>query len=187
MLKRSDLYFQYPSNLKVLDLATLVSLYRSRGEPYKVPAGDIVACSMTRRLLKISKRWFGLHYSQKAWDSMLTTGSDGYPMTEAEMNILGLFHSPPVEDIDREFVENNCGITSQMAFLVVNDLKQYGFLEGDSEGHFTVSSRGLRALDGIARRIYDKKFKPDMLIYNRERSIQESGDSGKSTKQIPLF
>lgn len=160
--------FEYPPNVRTLDLATLVSLYRSRGEPYKVPAGEVVACYLHKTLLKHSKRWFGLHYSQKAWDSMLTPGSEGYPLTEVEFNVLGLVAEPPQARISREFIEQNCGIIPQLAFLIFNDLKQFGFIEEPDEYIYQLSDRGEKALDGLSRYLYDAPFDENLLYFYRE-------------------
>lgn len=182
--KRSDVHFKYPGNLNTLDLATMVQLYRMRGEPYETAPGEIIACAFSRRLLKQSKQWFGLHYSQKSWDKMLTTGCEGYPLTDVELNILGLFHTPPVQNMDRSFVENNCGVLPQLAFLIINDMKQFQFLE-EEDIFLTVTSRGIKALDGIARRIFEKKFMPEMLDYYREHGLGH--DHSKDDRQTRLF
>ncbi len=159
--------FQYPPNVRTLDLATLVSIYRSRGEPYEVPPGDVVSCCVYKTILRHSKRWFGLHYSQKAWDSMLTPSSEGYPLTEVEFNILGLVAEPPQARISREFIEQNCGIIPQLAFLIFNDLKQFGFIEEPDEYIYELSERGEKALDGLSRRLYESPFREELLIFYR--------------------
>lgn len=170
-MKSEQNCFQYPPNIRTLDLASLVSIYRSRGEPYTVPATEAVACCVTRRLLKHSKRWFGLHFSQKAWDALLTTGSEGYPLTEVEFNVMGLVKAPPQPRISREFIEQNCGIVSQLGFLIFNDLRQFGFIDEPEEHIFELSQRGEIALDGLSRRLFDTGFKPDLLwIHNNKLS-----------------
>lgn len=182
--KRSDIYFQYPANIKTLDLATMVQLFRTRGTPFEVPQSEVVACAFTRRLIKVSKTWFGLHYSQRGWDALQTTGSQGYPMTDVELNVLGLFLNPPFEDVDRSFVENNCSVLPQLVYLIINDLLHFGFLE-DHEGTITVTGNGIKALDGIARRIYEKKFFPEMLQYYQEHGLKPDGR--RDTTQTQLF
>ena len=103
MEKKSDHIFSYPPNLQELDLATLVNLYRERGEILKPQGQDnYVACAVTKKLLREAKSWFGLFYSQEAWDSLLTKNSGGYPLTEAEMNALGLVYSNRKEPPHRE-------------------------------------------------------------------------------------
>ena len=158
-------FFQYPPNIQILDLATLVSLYRQRGEPYDVPATEIVSCSITHRIIKRSKRWFGLHYSQKAWDSLLTTGSEGYPLTPAEFNILGLAYAPPDAILERDFAQKNCGTTVELAYLIINDLVQFGFLRAETDYELMLTDRGEMALDGISRRLYGTEFKPELLWF----------------------
>ena len=179
------LYFEYPPNLRTLDLATVVSLYRSRGEPRKADLQPI-ACSVTKKVLRSYKFWFGLHYSQEIWDKMLTNGCEGYPLTEIELNILGLYLSPPTKDLTRDFVEKNCGILPQMAYMILNDLKQFGFLEETGVENLIISDRGIKALDGISYRIFDKKFTPDLLYYHKETSAMQ-GKNPSSQSQIPLF
>jgi hypothetical protein len=180
---KTQAFFEYPGNLKTLDLATMVQLYRMRGEPYETKSGEIIACALTKKLLKSSKNWFGLHYSQKAWDTLLTTNSGGFPLTKVELNILGLVHSPPVEPMGRSFVENNCDVLPQLAFLIINDLKQFGFLQED-DNELIITPSGTKALDGIARRVFERKFLPEMLSYYKE---QPGGHSEPSDKQIRLF
>ncbi|HKJ44535.1 MAG TPA: hypothetical protein VJ991_01795 [Balneolales bacterium] len=189
MLKRTDLYFRYPSNLNILDLATLVSMYRSRGEPRKAPAGDYFACHVTYQLIKEAKWWFGMFYSQEAWDKLLTKGSGGYPLTEVELNILGMSMTPPNDNNDRQYIENNCGSLPQMAFLIVNDLKQFGFLEEDDNNHLFITNNGEKALNGISKRIYEKKYVPEMLHINQVNVIEPTVTQAqkKSNSQIDLF
>lgn len=153
-----------------LDLATLVSMYRSRGEPETATPGSYFACALTQRLIKQGKWWFGLYYSQDAWDRLLTQGSNGYPLTEVEMNVLGLTKIQPGETNPvRSFVEQSCGISPKLCFLIVNDLKQFEFLEEDEESLLTITGKGEKALQGIARRIYDQSFDEEMLFVNRRK------------------
>ncbi|HKJ32119.1 MAG TPA: hypothetical protein VKA34_09840 [Balneolales bacterium] len=189
MLKRTDQYFRYPPNLNVLDLATLVSLYRSRGEPRKAPAGDYFACHVSYKLVKEAKWWFGLYYSQETWDRLLTKGSKGFPLTEIELNILGMAKEPPNEQADRQFIENNTGTLSQLAFLIINDLKQFEFLEEDEHNWLRITKEGEKALDGIAKRIYEKKFVPEMLHINQVNVVEPKVTQAqkKSDSQINLF
>lgn len=159
------IFFQYPPNIQVLDLATLVSLYRQRGEPFDVPPAEIVSCAISHRIIKRSKRWFGLHYSQKAWDALLTTGAEGYPLTPAEFNILGLAAAPPKAILEREFAQKNCGTTAELGYLIINDLIQFGFLHAPTDYELHLTERGEIALDGISRRLYGSGFKPELLWY----------------------
>lgn len=182
--KKSDFYFQYPANLHTLDLASMVQLYRQRGEPYEVRSSEALACAVSRKILKTCKKWFGLYYSQKAWDQLLTSGSEGYPLTDVELNIMGLFLVPPIENMTRSFVEANAPVISQFAFLIVNDLKQFGFIEEtEIPDQFVLTTMGIKALDGLSRRIYEKKFSPDMLEYYRTHGLPGKKDE----KQTTLF
>lgn len=189
MIKRTDQFFKYPANLNVLDLATLVTMYRQRGEPRKAPAGDYLACSLTFRLLKEAKWWFGLYYGQQAWDALLTKNSEGYPLTEVELNILGMAGTLEGHESHREFIEKNCGCLSQLSYMVVNDLKQFGFIHENERGNLRLTDSGEKALDGIARRIYEKKFVPDMLHFNQVNMIEPTMAEArkKDNPQINLF
>lgn len=188
MDKRSDFIFRYPPNIHELDLATMVSMYRSRGEPRKAAPGKYLACTVSRNLLKEGKWWFGLYYSQKAWDSLLTSGSEGYPLTEMEMNVLGLVLASGEEPAHRETIEKNCGAIPKLAYLIVNDLKQFEFLREDEHGYLMVTPRGERALQGISRRIYEKRFTVEMLsgLINSGGDYQ-SGISPRGNDQTSLF
>lgn len=167
MLRKSEFIFKYPPNLQELDLATMVSMYRDRGEPRQAAPGKYLACSVTHKLLKQAKWWFGLYYSQTAWDNLLTKSSEGYPLTEAELNLLGLVYSYSKEPLHREFVEKNIGVLPKLAYLIVNDTRQFGFILEDEHGYLQITELGERALQGICRRIYSKRYQPEMLeIYN---------------------
>ncbi len=185
MQKISTLVFSYPPNLQELDLATMVSMYRDRGEPRKSAPGKYLACAVTKKLLKEAKWWFGLYYSQSAWDQLLTKGAEGYPLTETELNLLGLItvsEEPP----HREYVEKNIGILPKLAYLIVNDVKQFDFIQEDSQGFLRITPRGDRALQGVARRIYGKRFAPEMLqAYQHDPTL--SKEEKKDSDQPSLF
>lgn len=190
MEKKSDLHFKYPPNIHELDLATLVSLYRSRGEPQQASPGNYLGCALTHQLVKQAKWWFGLYYSQKAWDTLLTKGSEGFPLTEVELNILGLTLARIDDEAPhRDFVEKNCGVIPKLGFLIVNDLKQFGFLAEDDSGHLRITPRGEKALQGISRRIYEKKFSSSMLLVNRQQTIDPkiARARKKHSEQTKLF
>lgn len=163
MHKRSDFHFKYPPNIYELDLATMVNMFRSRGEPRKAPAGEYFACAYTGVLLKEAKWWFGLYISQQTWDSLLTKGSEGFPLSDVELNVLGHVYMGEEEVPHREFVEKNAGVTEKLAYLVVNDLRAFGFLSEDDSGFLRITPRGEKALNGIARRMFEKRFLPEML------------------------
>lgn len=155
--------FTYPPNLRMLDLASMVSLYRSRGEPRRAPSGEYFACASSLKLIKEGKYWFGLHYSQTSWDSMLAKDSSGYPLTEVEFQILGLSFCPPDENNHRSQIESLAGFIPQLSFLIVNDLVQFGFLQEYDNGFLRITHNGNKALEGYARKCHDKKFSREML------------------------
>ncbi len=163
MQKRTDFHFRYPPNIDMLDLATMVNMYRSRGEPRKSPAGEYISCSISQELMKEGKWWFGQFYSQRIWDELLTKGSEGFPLTDVELVILGNVFISEDEPPHREYIEKSSRITDKLAYLIVNDLRTFGFLHEDDEGFLSITPRGEKALHGISRRIYEKRFMPEML------------------------
>ena len=188
MRKTSEHYFQYPLNLHEIDLATLVSMYRDRGIPKKTKPGEYFACAATGNLIKEGKWWFGQYYEQKAWDRTLTKGCEGYPLTEVEMNILGMALAAE-EAPKRDYVEQHAGVISKLSYMIVNDLKEFGFLSIDEQKRLLITPRGEKALQGVAQRIYGKKFTPDMLRINQEgaaRPIIEQAQK-EDNEQASLF
>lgn len=163
MQKKTDHIFTYPPNLHELDLATMVSMYRDRGEPRRAAPGKYLACCLTRKLVKDAKWWFGLYYSQLSWDKLLTRNSGGYPLTEAEMSALGLIFTMQDDPPQREFIEKNMGVLPKLAYLIINDIRQFGFIEESEHGLLTITQKGEQALNGISRRLYGKRFTPAML------------------------
>jgi ribosomal protein S19E (S16A) len=81
--------------------------------------------------------------------------------------VLGLVYSADEEAPSRDFVEQNCGAVSKLAYMIVNDLKEFGFLSLDDHDRLLITPRGEKALQGVAKKIYGKKFKPDMLKVNQ--------------------
>lgn len=187
MESQSDFIFKYPPNLQELDLATMVSMYRERGEPKKAAPGKYLACTVTRKLIREAKWWFGLYYSQEAWDSLLTKSSEGYPLTEAELNALGLIEASGEEPPHREYVEKNIGVMPKLSYLILNDIKQFGFIQENDQGFLMITPRGERALQGIARRLYKKRFSPEMLVAFRDDKAFDASNRGKQTDQTSLF
>lgn len=189
MEKKPNPYFSYPPNLHELDLATLVSMYRDRGMPKKARPGDYFACAITRRLIKEGKWWFGQYFSQQAWDSLLTKGCEGYPLTEVEMNVLGMVMTAEGEPAERDYVEQHCGAIPKLAYMIVNDLKEFGFLTLDEHNRLMITPRGEKALQGVARRIYGKKFNSDMLHANQSDTSQPTIERAqrKDSEQASLF
>lgn len=189
MQKKSSDFFMYPPNLNVLDLASMVGMYRSRGEPRRAPSGEYFACALTKKLVKEAKFWFGLYYSQPAWDQLLTKDSAGYPLTETEFNILGMTVYPPDENSHRSQIESYAGTMPQLSFLIVNDLHQFGFIQEYDSGMLAITGNGQKALEGFAKRVYERKFVPEMLaVYHGEyaRPKIESAEKKDST-QTRLF
>ena len=162
MLKRNEFHFKYPPNIYELDLATMVNMFRSRGEPRKAAPGEYFACAYSKKLTKEAKWWFGLYYSQETWDALLTKGSEGFPLTEVEMNILGYVYMCEEDVPHREVVEKKAGATEKLAYLVVNDLRSFALLSEDDSGFLRITPRGEKALHGLTRRIFDKRFLPEM-------------------------
>ncbi len=188
MDKKSDIHFTYPPNLHELDLATLVSMYRERGIPKKARPGEYFACYHTRMLIKEGKWWFGLYFCQQAWDELLTKSCEGYPLTEVEMNILGMAYTAEDEPPGRDDVEQNSGAVPKLAYMIVNDLKEFGFITLDDQSRILITPRGEKALQGIAKRIYNKKFTAEMLQVSRDTprpSIERA--KKKDSEQASLF
>lgn len=189
MEKKSTAHFKYPPNLQELDLATLVSMYRDRGMPKKANPGHYFACAHTQRVVKNGKWWFGWYYSQQAWNDLLTKSCEGYPLTEVELNILGMAMASNDDPPKRDYVEQNSGIIPKMAFMIVNDLKEFGFLSIDDQKRLLITPRGEKALQGISRRIYEKKFSADMLHVKQANTLQPKMERArkKDSDQASLF
>lgn len=183
-------YFRYPENLNILDLATLVSMYRSRGEPVKAPSGEYYTCADSFKLVKEAKCWFGLYYSQTSWNQLLTRDCRGYPLTDLEMNILaGALYPPDDKPVPRTELEESLDTVPQLAYLIVNDLKQFGFLQEDEENALHVTSAGELALQGLASRIYEKNFSPEIFRSGsklKKKPVMERAEK-KPDAQTRLF
>lgn len=188
-MEKSDLSFRYPTNLNILDLASLVGMYRNRGMPVKADPGSHFCCAQTHRLVKEAKNWFNLQYCQAGWDNLLTPNCKGYPLTNVEFNILGVVHSMPKSEVNREVLESSCGVVSQLAYIIINDLRGFNFIEEDEFGHFELTFDGEKALQGFAKRVYEKRFSPDMLIIQRNVLVAPKIEKAKKSNddQISLF
>lgn len=181
-MKGSAKYFMYPDNLNILDLASIVSMYRSRGKPVKAPSGEYYACCDSRKLIKEAKYWFGLYYSQQAWDEYLTPDSGGYPLTDVEMDIMAKTLYPQKEGpVMRQEIEESLDIVPQLGFLIINDLRQFGFMEEDESNFLYLTPQGEAAFQGIASRIFQKPFSPEMFA--TKESKQEKPEIKKAEKQ----
>lgn len=179
----------YPSNLHELDLASMVSLYRSRGEPRRSAPGKYLGCSLTGELIREGKWWFGLYYSQAAWDRLLTKNSKGYPMTSTEFLALGKIKVAG-EPCYREFLEVQIGVSPKLAYLILNDLKQFGFIHEDIHGVLYLSPDGEKALDGFSRRLFGKRFVPEFineLDPDQELLPGSRQAQGSPVNQVSLF
>ncbi|MDI6402039.1 hypothetical protein QLX67_08540 [Balneolaceae bacterium ANBcel3] len=189
MHKKSGGFFVYPPNLKMLDLASMVSLYRSRGEPRRAPSGEYFGCVATKKLVKEAKFWFGLYYSQPAWDKALTKDSLGYPLTEVEFNILGMTLYPPDDNNHRSQIEAHSGFIPQLAFLMVNDLKQFGFLQEQDNGLLSLTDNGNKALFGFSKSVFERKFTPELLnVYKGGQPLPQIEQADKKDSvQTRLF
>lgn len=186
LTKRSNLHFVYPPNIEVVDLASLVQMYRNRGEIITAKPGEFLGCALTHKLIKQGKSWFGLVYSQEGWDRLITNNSGGYPLTDVELNILGMIKHPPGENIDRDFIESHSSVPQKMAYLIINGLKQFGLLI--EEDFLELSIPGAKALDGLSRRIYEKNFIPEMLtLFEDFADWYRRDQSNKKNDQIDLF
>ena len=191
MKKKSNLHFAYPPNLEQLDLATLVSMYRSRGEIKKAEPGQYLGCALTKKLTKNVKCWFGLTYSQEGWNELLTKNSGGYPFTEAELTILGM--SLAFEEnglVSRTYAEKHSGVLPKLAFMIINDLIEFGFLTEKEENSLKITPAGLQALHGICKRIYNRRFKDEMLLISREEDqpdIEKATKKDSTREQTSLF
>jgi ribosomal protein S19E (S16A) len=83
-------------------------------------------------------------------------------------------------------VEKNIGTLPKLAYLIVNDIKQFGFLQEDEHGYLRITPRGERALQGISRRLYEKRFTPEMLVaYHESESLQR--EDQQRSDQATLF
>lgn len=164
--------FKYPVNLNMLELASLVSMYRTRGMPEKAPPGSLYLCPITHKLVKETKNWFGLHYSQAGWDQLITPNANGYPLTTVEFNLIGLIRTYPRGYTNRSFLERSCGVLPQLAYIIINDIKGFGFIEELERDHFEITVEGERALQGFAKRVYEKKFAPELLLIHRSVFIE---------------
>ena len=99
----------------------------------------------------------------------------------------------PEDPIERTFMDNNVGVRQQLAFMIGNDMKQFGFLRESENELLYITPKGEEALQGICRRIFEKKFHPDMLMIRQEetRTSEKSSaaryDESSGTQQTSLF
>src|SRR5699024_7358563 len=105
------------------------------------------------------------------------------------MNILGLAYAAEDGAPKRGFAEQHAGVISKLSYMIVNDLKEFGFLSIDEQKRLLITPRGEKALQGIAQHIYGKKFHPDMLKINQEIVVQPAIEraSKEDNEQASLF
>ena len=103
-------------------------------------------------------------------------------------NVLGLVYTSEDEPPHREYVEKKSGVTEKLAYLIVNDLRSFGFFDEDDSGFLRITPRGEKALHGIARRIYQKRFMPEMLnTFNPADEPQIEQAQKEDKEQTSLF
>ncbi len=105
------------------------------------------------------------------------------------MNILGMALAAEDEAPKRDYVEQHAGVISKLSYMIANDLKEFGFLSIDEQKRLLITPRGEKALQGVAQRIYGKKFHPDMLRVNQEGSVHPIIEQAKKedNEQASLF
>lgn len=120
---------------------------------------------------------------------MLTKDCKGYPLTPVELNVLGLAGMTDEKLSQRSFVEDNSGAIPKLVYMVVNDLKVFEFLEESEDSYLQITKEGEKALNGIARRMYEKKFVPEMLLVNQVNNLQPKVTQAKRSEnqQINMF
>ncbi|HBD42775.1 MAG TPA: hypothetical protein DC011_03620, partial [Bacteroidetes bacterium] len=133
------------------------------------------------------KWWFGLYYCQSSWDSLLTKNAKGVPMTPTEFLAMGKIATSQ-EPVYREFLEVQLDVSPKLSYLLLNDLKQFGFVLEDPQSVLTLSLDGEKALDGLSRRLFEKRFQPDLLFDTLDADSSSSNTSRASTvNQVSLF
>jgi hypothetical protein len=120
---------------------------------------------------------------------MLTKSCEGYPLTEVELNILGLVMAANNEPSKRDYVEQHSNTIPKLAYMIVDDLTKYDFLSLDDHSRLMITPRGEKALEGIAHRIYSRKFSADMLAVSRDKSSNLTIERApkKEDEQTDLF
>src|SRR5690625_7411016 len=80
------------------------------------------------------------------------------------MSALSLIFTMQDDPPQREFIEKNMGVLPKLAYLIINDISQFGFIEESEHGLLTITQKGEQALNGISRRLYGKRITPAMLV-----------------------
>jgi hypothetical protein len=189
-----DVFFNYPANIHQIELANLILIYRSRGEVVQASPSNYLCCAADDILIKQGKTWFGKTFSQDAWDRMITPYSNGYPLTPYEMHILGYAsfkHNG--ENFTKQEVESCLKLSSSFVYVLINDLVGFGFIELQDE-KLIINETGEKALQGISRRIFKKRYREEMLPHisghilppNKQKN-RKSGSSSDPNSQVTLF
>lgn len=193
-----EVFFQYPLNMNQIDLASLILLYRSRGEIVNASPSSFLCCALENRLVKQAKAWFGKVYSQEAWDRMLTKDAQGYPLTPYELHILGYAaNKSHTTHYKREFIDRYLEIPNSFGYVLINDLINFGFLEAD-EVFLRITDNGEKALHGLSRRLFKMRYKEEMLPHlsgyilptntkHLPRSSKKSDPYNDKKSQVSLF
>lgn len=191
-----EVFFQYPGNIGDVELASMILLYRSRGEVVKATPSTFFCCSLENRLIKQAKDWFGKSYSQSAWDRMLTNGSKGYPLTPHEMHLLGYAATkkPNHQFYLRNEVSRYLQLPESFCYVLMNDLEQFGFLQQGEQQQMLITDEGEKALQGISRRIFKKRYREEFLPHisgeilpENPSKLSKSASKSGSRQQSSLF
>lgn len=189
-----DVYFNYPANIHQIELANLILIYRSRGEVVQASPSNYLCCAADDVLIKQGKTWFGKTFSQEAWDRMLTPYSNGYPLTPYEMHILGYAaNKNQGKAFSKQEVEACLKLSSSFVYVLINDLVNFGFIELQDE-QLIINEIGEKALHGISRRIFKKRYREEMLPHlsghilphSKHKNPKNSGTNDAKT-QVTLF
>lgn len=174
----------YPGNLQSLDLATMVHLFRNRGEPRRAAGGDYFFCVNSLDLVKEARNWFGVHIGIQAWDRMMTPHSNGYPLTAVEIRLLGSIRYCEGQCRPRSDLESEAEVHPQLLSLIIRDLIQFGFLT-DEDSLLRVSADGERALHGYSRHYFGKTYYPGLL--DEDETLPVRSSRGGGSEQPNLF
>lgn len=189
-----EVFFQYPVNMSQIELASLILMYRGRGEVIKASPSSFLCCALENRLIKQAKSWFGKVYSQEAWDRMLSPDALGYPLTPLELHILGYAsQTQGNQTYTRDVVDRYLDLPPSFGYVLINDLISFGFLQAN-DNYLLITELGEKAMNGLSRRLYKKRYKQDMLphisghilpVYHKSPKKSVNDKEGKS--QASLF
>jgi hypothetical protein len=189
-----DVFFNYPANIHQIELANLILIYRSRGEVVQASPSNYLCCAMDDVLIKQGKTWFGKTFSQDAWDKMITPYSSGYPLTPYEMHILGYAaFRHEGNAYTKQQVETCLKLSSSFVYVLINDLVNFGFIELQDD-QLILTETGDKALHGISRRIFKKRYREEMLPHisgfilpHTKQKNRKGGSATDPKSQVTLF